>query len=252
VTGAYGYSGRYIARRLLDEGHRVTTLTNSRHVEDPFGGRVSAVPLSFDHGAALVESLRGVDVLYNTYGVRFDHRRFSNAGAVENTLRPFAAAREAGVRRIVNNIAWMLRRFPVFALPGDGSYRLQPIYADDLAALAVSLGGEEEDRVVDAIGPDTFTYRELVETIAHCIGRRRPLIPLPPFVVHGLGAAMGAALGDVVITRDEIRGLMEERLYVESPPAGSTRLGDWARAHADRVGARYANELARRAPGGGG
>ena len=29
VTGAYGYSGKYIAQRLLDEGHTVITLTNS-------------------------------------------------------------------------------------------------------------------------------------------------------------------------------------------------------------------------------
>lgn len=295
VTGAFGYSGRYIAERLLDAGRRVTTLTNSRPGRDPLGGRVRAVPLSFDDPGALTDALRGVEVLYNTYWVRFDHRRFSHAGAVENTMRLFEAARAAGVRRVVhvsitnpsldsplpyfrgkaelesaleatglsyavlrptvlfgrediliNNIAWMLRRFPVFPLPGDGRYRLQPIHVDDLAELAVSLGGESGNTVVNAIGPETFTYRELVATIGACIGRRRPLLPMPPGVVYGLGAAMGAALGDVVITRAEIRGLMEERLYVDAPPAGSTRLSDWASEHAGTLGSRYASELARR------
>ena len=86
-------------------------------------------------------------------------------------------------------------------------------------------------------------------TLGACIGRPRPVVSLPPPVVYGLGAVLGRLLGDVVITRPEIQGLMEERLYVESAPTGHTALSDWARAHADELGRRYANELARRAPG---
>ncbi len=295
VTGAFGYSGRYIARRLLEAGHRVLTLTNTCPDPDPFGGRVRAIPLRFDDPDALVGGLRGVDVLYNTYWVRFDYGGFSHARAVRNGNRLFRAAREAGVRRVVhisitnpslessleyfsgkaeleraleasglsfgilrptvlfgkediliNNIAWMLRRFPVFAIPGDGEYRLQPIHVDDLAGLAVRMGREDTDRVVNAIGPETFSYRGLVETIGECIGRPRPIVSLPPRVVYGLGAAMGRVLGDVVITEAEIRGLMEERLYVETPPTGRTALSEWARAHAGELGRRYTSELGRR------
>jgi len=297
VTGAFGYSGRYIAHRLLDAGHRVVTLTNTRPERDPFEGRIPAVPLDFADPSALGRGLRDVTVLYNTYWVRFDHARFSHAGAVQNTRRLFDAAREAGVRRVVhvsitnpsldsplayfrgkaeleqaleatglsfailrptvlfgkedilvNNIAWMLRSFPVFAIPGDGSYRLQPIFVDDLAELAVRLGAAVENEVVNAIGPETFTYRELVTTLGACIGRPRPIVSLPPAVVYGLGAALGRLLGDVVITRPEIQGLMEERLYVETPPAGHTALSAWARANAADLGRRYASELARRPP----
>jgi NADH dehydrogenase len=100
--------------------------------------------------------------------------------------------------------------------------------------------------VVNAIGPETFTYRELVATIGACIGRPRPVVSLPPGVVYWLGAAMGKVLGDVVITRPEIEGLMEGRLYVETPPTGLTRLSEWARAHAADLGARYSSELRRR------
>ncbi len=295
VTGAFGYSGRYIARRLLELGHDVVTLNNSVD-DDPFEGRVQAHPLNFARPEKLTESLRGVDVLYNTYWVRFNHRRFSFSGAVKNTKLLFAAAMEAGVRRIVhvsitnpskdstleyfrgkaeventltasgmsyailrpavlfgkediliNNIAWMLRHFPVFGLFGDGSYRLQPIYVDDLAQLAVSHGAGETNVVVNAIGPETFTYRELVAMIGQAIGRPRPIIPLPPWLAYGAAVALGPVLDDVVITRDEIKGLMEGRLYVEGPATGTTALTSWAREHGAGLGQKYASELARRA-----
>lgn len=271
------------------------TLTNSIPPADPFGGRVRALPLSFDRPAALAESLRGVRVLYNTYWVRFNHPRFTYAQAVRNTLTLFGAARAAGVERVVhvsitnpsrtsrleyfrgkaeleaalqasglsyailrptvlfgkediliNNIAWMLRRFPIFGIFGDGQYQLQPIYVDDLAALAVRHAGGSDNVVVQAIGPETFTYRGLVETIGRIIGCPRPVVPVPPALAYAVARGLGALLGDVVITRDEIRGLMEGLLFADAPPAGETRLTDWAAAHRDSLGRRYASELARR------
>jgi NADH dehydrogenase len=295
VTGAFGYSGRYIARRLLAAGFEVRTLTNSPRREDPFGGSVSAERFHFDDRVRLVESLRGVSVLYNTYWVRFNQATFKHATAVGNTLELFAAAREAGVRRIVhvsitnpsedspleyfngkarleralvesslsyailrptvlfgtedvliNNIAWLLRRFPVFGVFGRGDYRLQPIYVDDLAALAVEQGQATENLVIDAIGPETFTYRDLIEQIARIIGRPRPIISLPPSVGYAAGWLMGRLLGDVVITRQEIEGLMSDLLYTDSPPAGWTRLTDWAAERAETLGVHYTSELARR------
>jgi uncharacterized protein YbjT (DUF2867 family) len=295
VTGAFGYSGKYIAARLLKAGHRVRTLTNSVERANPFGGRVEARPFNFDQPAALVESLRGAAVFYNTYWVRFNHVGFSHSVAVENTLKLFAACREAGVARVVhvsitnpaedspleyfsgkarleralidsglsysilrptvlfgqedilvNNIAWCLRRFPVFGVFGDGQYKLQPIFVDDLAQLAVEQGGQRTNRTIDAIGPETFTYRELVSQIATIIGKRRPIVSLPPALGFLLGWVLGKLTGDVLITRDEIEGLMQNRLWTASPPAGATRLTDWARDHASILGRRYASELARR------
>lgn len=296
VTGAFGYSGRYIAQRLLAAGHEVITLTNSTPAADLFAGRIRRFPLAFERPDALAESLRGVRVLYNTYWVRFNHRRFTYARAVRNTLALFEAARRAGVERVVhvsitnpsptspfeyfrgkaeleaalqasglsyailrptvlfgkediliNNIAWMLRRFPVFGIFGDGQYRLQPIYVDDLAALAVRHGAASDNVIVQAIGPETFRFRDLVETIGRIIERPRPLIRVPPALAYGFGAALGLVLHDVVITRDEMRGLMAGLLFVDAPPAGSTLLTEWAAAHRDQLGRRYASELARRA-----
>jgi NADH dehydrogenase len=295
VTGAFGYSGRYIAQRLLAEGRRVITLTNSMDRANAFGGRLTVYPFRFDHPDELARSLAGVDVLYNTYWVRFNHTLFRHADAVRNTLILFDAARRAGVRRVVhisitnpsedspleyfsgkarleralvesslsyailrptvlfgkediliNNIAWLLRHLPLFGVFGDGSYRLQPIYVDDLAALAVQHGGATENTVLNAIGPETFTYRELVEAIGRLIGAVRPVIGVPPIAGYWAGRVVGALMGDVTITREEIAGLMANLLYVETPPTGTTRLTDWIRDHADTLGRRYTSELARR------
>ncbi len=102
VTGAFGYSGKYIAKRLLDQGQVVRTLTNSTRRANPFGDRIVASPYHFDDPSALAAALEGIDVLINTYWVRFDHRNFTHSLAVENTLKLFSAARQAGVGRVVH------------------------------------------------------------------------------------------------------------------------------------------------------
>ncbi|MCC6574967.1 MAG: NAD(P)H-binding protein [Planctomycetes bacterium] len=200
VTGAFGFTGRYITQRLLAAGQRVLTLTSSVGRANPFGASVDVKPYTWDDQAALTDALRGVDVLYNTYWVRFNHRNFKHTEAVENTLKLFAAARQAGVRRVVhtsitnpsldspleyfrgkavlekalkesglsyailrpavlfgdedilvNNIAWALRRLPVFGVFGRGGYRLQPMHVDDFAALAIAQGAGSENTTIDAI-----------------------------------------------------------------------------------------------------
>ncbi len=295
VTGAFGYSGRYIARRLLNKGHKIITLTNSLHRINPFGEKVQAYSFNFDNPDKLIDILRRVTVLYNTYWVRFNHKKFSHADAVKNTITLFDAAKKAGVKRIVhisitnpsnefnleyfsgkakleeilkdsglsytilrptvlfgkediliNNIAWALRRFPVFAVFSNGQYRLQPIYVDDLAELAVEQGENKEDIVINAIGPETFTYKGLIKTIGDIIGKKRPIISVPPAVGYIAGILIGKLVGDVMITRDEITGLMNGLLYVDSPPVGKTKLTEWIKEHRDSLGRRYTSELARR------
>jgi len=295
VTGAYGYSGKYITQRLLNKRHHVITLTNSMHRSNPFGKKVRAYPFNFDNPHKLTQSLKGVHILYNTYWVRFNHKMFAQADAVGNTITLFNAAKEAGVRKIVhisitnpsedshleyfrgkaklekalmgtglsysiirptvlfgkediliNNIAWALHKLPVFAVFGDGQYRLQPIYVDDLAELAVEYGGKEENSIINAIGPETFTYKELVQTIGKIIGRRKPIISAPPELVYIAGRIISLVVKDVLVTREEIEGLMSNLLCVDSPPTGKTMLTDWIEEHAVSLGRHYTSELARR------
>jgi NADH dehydrogenase len=147
---------------------------------------------------------------------------------------------------LINNIAWALRRFPVFGVFGEGNYRIQPIHVNDLAELAVRYGQLETDEIINAIGSETFTYRELVTEIGKAIGKRRPVISIPPDIGYLAAKMIGKIAGDVFVTRDEIKGLMRDLLYVPSPPAGKTRLTQWAREHAKELGTHYASELKRR------
>jgi len=295
VTGAFGYSGRYISQRLLDQGHEVITLTNSQNRANPFGDRVRAFPFHFDQPERLRDSLHGVEVLINTYWVRFDHQLFSHETAVANTKILFQAAHAAGVRRIVhvsitnpdirsplpyfsgkaelesvlenlgvsycvlrptvvfgrediliNNIAWALRHLPIFGVFGRGDYRLQPIYVDDLAALAVHGASGIENEIVNATGPETFTYRELAETIKRKLGSKSLIVSIPPSAGYWACRLVGQFVKDVVITREEIQGLMEGRLYVDAPPQGTMKLTDWIEQHKETLGLHYTSEIARR------
>jgi len=102
VTGAFSFTGRFIARRLLAEEHRVKTLTNHPGRPGTEDINIDVAPLQFTDRAALVESLRGADVLYNTYWVRFHRGRVRFGDAVANTRILLGAAREAGVRKVVH------------------------------------------------------------------------------------------------------------------------------------------------------
>jgi len=294
VTGAFGYTGRFITRRLLEAGREVRTLTGHPDRPDPFDGKVSVLPYAFDDPAALAAGLRGAEVLYNTYWVRFPYRGVAFDQALRNTRALLEGAREAGVRRVVhisitnpssgsplayfrgkalaeeavvrsavshavirptvifgegdvliNNIAWLARRLPLLGVPGTGAYPVRPVFVGDVADLAVDAGGWEDNSVTDAVGPETYTFDELVRLVARAVGRRARLVHLPPTLFRGLVKILGLALGDVLLTVDELRGLMAGLVATEGPPTGATRLSEWLDDHAGDVGRAYASELAR-------
>ncbi|MFQ5796672.1 MAG: SDR family oxidoreductase [Candidatus Bipolaricaulia bacterium] len=294
VTGAFGYTGKYIARRLLSMGEPVKTLTGHPHRQNPFGDQVSVAPFNFDEPGELIKSLKGVTTLYNTYWVRFSHALVTFDKAVENTKTLIRAAQEAGVRRIVhvsitnaseesplpyfrgkgilekiiihsglsyaiirptvifgpediliNNIAWFLRRFPVFAVPGAGDYRLQPVFVEDMAEIAVNAGHKDDNLIINAVGPEIYTFNQLVRLIAGTVRSRAKIIHLRPGLALFLARLIGYIVNDVVLTRDELEGLMAGLLVSGTAPTGQTRLSDWLDQNADSVGVRYASELNR-------
>ncbi|MCC7294141.1 MAG: NAD(P)H-binding protein [Phycisphaerales bacterium] len=304
VTGALGYTGKAVTERLLARGARVRTLTNSPSRANPFGARLEIHPLAFDAPAALEDAMRGADVLYNTYWVRFNHRLFTFDQAVANTKRLFEAARLAGVRRIVhvsilhadeaddlgyyrgkhaledalratgvphgilrpgvlfgrgdiliNNIAWTLRRLRFAGVFGNGQYALRPLHVDDMADLilehAFARGGNpleirRENSQADAVGPERFTYRELLASLTDILGLRRCVVRVPPRIGWLVSKVINPLVGDVVITWEEIVGMMRNLLDSDAPPAGMRRLTDWAREHRESLGHRYASEVGRR------
>jgi len=147
---------------------------------------------------------------------------------------------------LFNNIAWLLRKFPLFAIPGSGDYRIQPVFVEDMAEVAVSAGHRDENVVTDAVGPEVFTFNELVRLIADRINRRSRIIHVSPGLAFPLAKLIGYAVRDIVITRDEIGGLMSNLLLSKSQPTAQTQFSDWLSLNADRIGRRYISGLERR------
>jgi NADH dehydrogenase len=297
VTGAFGFTGSRIAERLLEQGHIVRTLTRRAAGSHPLSGRVEAQVAAYEDEAGLRRQLEGVERLFITYWMRFPRGRTTWPQMVDNVGRLAAAARAAGVARIVyisvsnaahdastayfrakaaaedqvraagvshaivrptllygegdiliNNMAWTLRRLPVFGIPGDGQYRVQPVHVDDVADLCIELAGQRESIAADAAGPEVFTFDELVGLVRAAVASRALVVHLPPALVLATTRVLGLLLRDVVLTGDEIRELTQSYL-VARPDATfaprPTRFSDWLATRADTLGRRWSSELGR-------
>jgi len=278
----------------MEQEHQIRTLTN--HPKRPGTEDITAevAPLQFADREALVESLRGADVLYNTYWVRFHHGKVRFGEAVANTRILVGAARDAGVRKVVhisvsnpsedspldyyagkaraeravresglawaiirptlvfgqgdiliNNIAWLLRKLPIFGIPGRGDYRLQPVAAEDVAEIATWAAEQSDNVTVDAAGPDIIYYSEMVESIAIAVGRHPRFVYMSPRRTLLASRLIGRYVKDVVLNEAELEGLMQELLVSHERPRGTRRLDNWLLTNADTLGTKYASELDR-------
>lgn len=295
LTGAFGYTGRYLARRLLAAGAETVTLTSR---DAPAESPIVKAPFDFKQPENMTRFMAGAEVFYNTYWVRFNHQRFNHQEAVANSKTLFDCAKRAGVKRIVhisitnpsldspfeyfrgkaeleeylknldvswailrpavlfggrdiliNNICWALRKLPAFGLFGRGDYRLRPIQVDDLARLMLEAGYKIDCFTQNAVGPESFTYKELVSTLARLMGLKRLVFPCPPRLAYWAGALIGWKQNDVFITWPEVKGLMAGLLNTPEPPEqapAQTRLTQWAAKNAPYLGRQYASELSRR------
>jgi NADH dehydrogenase len=225
----------------------------------------------FDHGATsfanAIESSRMLFFAAKRAGVqRIVHLSITNPSVesplpyfrgkalVEHALAetgvPYAIVRPTwifgGERDVLaNNIAWILRRMPAFALPGDGRYPVQPVHIDDLARICAEAGVAAGDIVIDAAGPETMRFRDLVALVRSAVRTSSPILAIPPVVMAAAARVLGALVRDVVLTSDEIRGLMAGLLVSHEAPLGQIAFSAWLSEHASGVGLAYANELER-------
>lgn len=146
---------------------------------------------------------------------------------------------------LVGNIAWFLRRFPVFALPGSGAYRLQPVTLDDVGEIVAEAALASEDLTVDAAGPEVFTFREFVDAISRAIAKKRLLITVPPALSLALLRPVGWMVGEVILSREELEGLATELLLSHEPPRGTHSVRQWLLDHGQELGRSYVSEFAR-------
>lgn len=146
---------------------------------------------------------------------------------------------------LVNNIAWLLRWFPIFAIPTPRNHHLQPIHVDDVADLAVNAATDVHNKVLDAAGPDIMTFEAMVKMLREKVGSHSLLVPMPSSVAMVLLAIVGVLVRDVVLTRDELGALMADLLVSKEPPIGRLRMSDWLLKKETRVGDKYASEMIR-------
>jgi uncharacterized protein YbjT (DUF2867 family) len=178
---------------------------------------------------------------------------FSGKALVERALAdtglPFAVVRPAvlfgGDGVLLNNIAWLLRTLPVFAVGGRGDYRIRGIHVDDLARLCVSKGHERHDSVTDAVGPERPTFLELVTSIREAVGSRSRIVRVPGMVVPALSRLVSTVLHDVLLTSDEYRAMAEGLADTDGPATGTVALSEWIAEHRGDLGRTYANEIER-------
>ncbi len=146
---------------------------------------------------------------------------------------------------LVNNIAWLMRLFPVFPVFGNGRYAVQPVHVEDVAEVAVAAARSADGSTVDAIGPEKFTFRDFAGRIAGAVHPGIVFLPMPPAVGVAFGRIIGWALGDVLLTADELRGLMDNLLTSSREPNGIIRFSEWLPANRDTIGRKYASEINR-------
>src|SRR5438094_6813241 len=296
VTGAFSYTGSFIARRLLAAGHQLRTLTNNPRPPTDLAGKIVSAPLDFEDVDGMVRLMRGADTVYNTYWIHSNYGADAFDGAVRRSKVLFAAAREAGIRRLVhisianptasthpyyaskaqveealrstgmsyaivrptlvygegdvliNNIAWVLRHFPVFAIPGDGAYRLQPVHVEDVASIAVTAGLADGNIAIDAAGPDILRFERLVRILHRAVGSRSVIVKTPPALALA-GARVGGFIAkDALLTREQLDDLRAELLVSGEPPRGTIRFSQWLSRQQAVLGRRYASARTRHQP----
>ena len=308
VTGAFGYTGRYIARMLLRDGQRVETITgqeppvtendpNSNDSNDNHRAQLHSLkshPYDFHDPAKLSERLRGCHTLYNTYWPRLAQGPLEFTQAVRNSQLLIDAAKQAGVQRFVhlsvlnpqgsselphfrskalveqhlresglsyaiirpglvfgpddlllNNLAWMIRRLPLMAVPGDGEYRIQPIDARDLAALALRLADQTHDSITDAVGPETHTFNELIDLVAAHVQKKPRLIHLSHPRALWVNSTLGRFMLDMPLGPDEAMTLASDLLVSHAQPVSPVKLSEELASNRFRLGLVQTHQPAR-------
>lgn len=245
------------AGRLTRHLHGATTLYNTYWIRFEHAGMTfdqavkNTVTLFASAKAAGIQKIVHISVtqaserstLAYYAGKARQEQALQDAGLPYAILRPTLVYGAGDI--LVNNIAWLMRHFPLFPIFGTGEYRLQPVFVDDLAGLAIEASGWSDSRSEDVVGPELFTFEQFAELMAAHIRPGLPLVHAPPWAGIALGRLIGWAVGDVILTRDELRGLMDEKLTSSRIPNATTAFSRWLEENHEDLGRGYASELAR-------
>jgi uncharacterized protein YbjT (DUF2867 family) len=242
---------------LIENMRGASTLYNTYWIRFPYGG--ATFEQAVQNTATLFECAKEAEVQKIVHisvtqasvesdlpyyrGKALQEQALIDCGVSYSIVRPTLVFGREDI--LVNNIGWLMRKFPVFPIFGSGQYKVQPVFVEDLARIAVASARESSNVTLDAIGPETFTFEDLVRLIAAKIKPGVRLVHISPSLGILLGRLIGFGLGDVVLTRDELKGLMDELLTSSQIPNGTTRFSDWLETNGDELGSSYSSEIQR-------
>jgi uncharacterized protein YbjT (DUF2867 family) len=239
LAGAHTLYNTYWVRFAHGRVSHETAVANSRLL---FTAAVAAGVRRIVHVSITNPSLTAADSYFR--GKAQVEQALADSGVPSHAVaRPAVLFGGDGV--LLNNIAWLLRRLPVFAIGGNGNYRLRPIHVDDLAALCVDLGTRTDTVTLDAVGPDSVTFRQLVEAIRTAVGSRSVIVPVPGTTIPVVAGVLGLVLRDTLLTAAEYRSMAAGLADSTAPTTGRIAVTEWIREHGEELGRHYASELDR-------
>jgi nucleoside-diphosphate-sugar epimerase len=139
---------------------------------------------------------------------------------------------------LLNNLAWLMRKVPVFAVPGDGTYRVRPVHVEDVADICVAAAARDTDEVIDAVGPERPTFDELVRMVRAAVRGRARIVHAPAPLVLGAARVIGTILRSDLLTRDELASTMDGLADSDAVASGALSLSSWIADHGDALGRR--------------
>lgn len=294
VTGAFGYTGKYIANILIEKGEKILTFTNHKKNLKEFEDKIETFAYNFSDKSIMANVLKNVEVLYNTYWIRFPYRKCNFDTAIKNSKTIIDASKTAGIKKIVhisitnasitspfpyfkgkaiiedyikhsglnyiilrptlifgiddilvNNIAFFLKRFPLFFIFDNGDYLIQPVYVKDLAEVAVNYVSNLNNSIIDVAGPNTYSYFDFINLIKEKVKGKSIILKAHPSICILFAKIMSILLKDIIITKDEVHSLMQNLLISKEKPLGKTNFEDWLNENKKIIGKSYRSELRR-------
>jgi len=234
-----------------------STLINTYWVRFPHGG--TTFEAAVRNSRKLIEAARDAGVRRIVHVSIANPSLDSPLGYYKGKAQVEQAVRESGLSYailrptvifgvediLISNIAWFVRHFPVFGIPGDGRYGIRPIYVEDMARLLANSVEQPGNTVLDAVGPESFSFEQLVRLVARQVGRPVRLVRMPTSIAYCATLLTGWLVRDVVLTWEEYKGLMGGLLESDGPAMGETRLSQWLGENGNSMGRKYASEVAR-------
>ena len=237
LTGAHTLYNTYWVRFARGKVSHEAAVGNSRRL---FAAAAAAGVQRIVHVSITNPSLTAAGSYFR--GKALVEQTLAECGVPSHAIaRPAILFGRGGV--LLNNIAWLLRRLPVFAIGGRGDYRVRPVHVDDLAALCTDLGARSDTVTIDAVGPQSVTFRQLVEEIRTAVGSRSVIAPVPGAAIPALAALLGLVLRDTLLTAEEYQSMAAGMADSAAPATGEIAVTDWIRVHGDELGRHYASEL---------